>query len=302
MMVLGIVIAGAGVIALGFGVRINEFSVGHTLIMSGTFALAGGLVMVGLSAVIAKLARITKLLEAQPAAHLAVATAGKSPPFEPAEFSVPADHLDTSSTAPVVVPPAQAQAVASQPEADTRTAEAKPEAADVSASAIERLRSSLARPANVAAAPTKTDFAPKPPVLAEADNLLPSAPAGQNGASYEPETDVDARNSPAEALKKKHLDFLFRNRAKGATAEQSEPQWPRRGSNGGHAVAGRALPPVAAAPDHESSPAPDIIKSGVVDGMAYTLYADGSIEAQLPHGIVRFGSITELRAHIENNT
>ena len=45
-----------------------------------------------------------------------------------------------------------------------------------------------------------------------------------------------------------------------------------------------------------------ILKSGVVDGMAYTLYADGSIEAQLPQGTVRFGSIAELRAHIENNS
>jgi hypothetical protein len=35
--------------------------------------------------------------------------------------------------------------------------------------------------------------------------------------------------------------------------------------------------------------------------MAYTLYADGSIEAQLPRGTVRFGSIAELRAHIETN-
>jgi hypothetical protein len=45
-----------------------------------------------------------------------------------------------------------------------------------------------------------------------------------------------------------------------------------------------------------------ILKSGVVDGMAYTLYVDGSIEAQLPQGTVRFGSIAELRAHIENNS
>ena len=44
-----------------------------------------------------------------------------------------------------------------------------------------------------------------------------------------------------------------------------------------------------------------ILKSGVVEGMAYTLYSDGSIEAQLPGGTVRFGSITELRNHIEKN-
>jgi hypothetical protein len=44
-----------------------------------------------------------------------------------------------------------------------------------------------------------------------------------------------------------------------------------------------------------------ILKSGVVDGMAYTLYSDGSIEAQLPQGTLRFGSITELRNHIEQS-
>jgi hypothetical protein len=43
-----------------------------------------------------------------------------------------------------------------------------------------------------------------------------------------------------------------------------------------------------------------ILKSGVIDGMAYTLYTDGSIEAELPQGTMRFGSIDELRAHLEN--
>jgi hypothetical protein len=45
-----------------------------------------------------------------------------------------------------------------------------------------------------------------------------------------------------------------------------------------------------------------ILKSGVVDGMAYTLYTDGSIEAKLPQGTIRFGSVAELRAHIESNS
>jgi hypothetical protein len=43
-----------------------------------------------------------------------------------------------------------------------------------------------------------------------------------------------------------------------------------------------------------------VLKSGVVEGMAYTLYTDGSIEARLPQGTVRFASITELRNHVEN--
>ena len=43
-------------------------------------------------------------------------------------------------------------------------------------------------------------------------------------------------------------------------------------------------------------------KSGVVDGMAYTLYTDGSIEAKLPEGTIKFGSVAELRAHIKSNS
>jgi hypothetical protein len=42
-----------------------------------------------------------------------------------------------------------------------------------------------------------------------------------------------------------------------------------------------------------------VLKSGVVDGMAYSLYSDGSIEAQLPEGMMRFASIGELRAHLD---
>jgi len=45
-----------------------------------------------------------------------------------------------------------------------------------------------------------------------------------------------------------------------------------------------------------------VLKSGVVDGMGYTLYVDGSIEAELPDGTLRFASINELRAHLERNS
>jgi hypothetical protein len=60
------------------------------------------------------------------------------------------------------------------------------------------------------------------------------------------------------------------------------------------------LPPEP--PALEPPPSATILKSGVVDGMAYTLYTDGSIEAKLPQGTVRFGSVAELRAHIESNS
>jgi hypothetical protein len=53
--------------------------------------------------------------------------------------------------------------------------------------------------------------------------------------------------------------------------------------------------PLAAPPEPETV---RIFKSGVIDGMAYTLYTDGSIEAELPQGTVKFASIDELRAYL----
>jgi hypothetical protein len=76
------------------------------------------------------------------------------------------------------------------------------------------------------------------------------------------------------------------------------------------------LPPVPARP-RENKPAdrrppgparmagergPAILKSGVIDGMPYTLYADGSIEAELPQGTVKFASVDALRSHLEKQS
>jgi hypothetical protein len=52
----------------------------------------------------------------------------------------------------------------------------------------------------------------------------------------------------------------------------------------------------------EDHPPATVIKSGVVDGMAYSLYSDGSIEAQLPEGLMRFATIDELRAHLDRGS
>jgi hypothetical protein len=55
-------------------------------------------------------------------------------------------------------------------------------------------------------------------------------------------------------------------------------------------------------PDAQRPRSVAVLKSGVVDGMAYTLYVDGSIEAELPQGTVRFASIHELRNHLAKNS
>ena len=92
-------------------------------------------------------------------------------------------------------------------------------------------------------------------------------------------------------------------------ADEAKPAKPAFGADS-NAEAER--PPRANAPPAEAGPemlppggeqlrAVAILKSGVVDGMGYTLYVDGSIEAELPQGTLRFASITELRGYLQNN-
>ncbi|MGH6738766.1 MAG: DUF308 domain-containing protein, partial [Bradyrhizobium sp.] len=114
-------------------------------------------------------------------------------------------------------------------------------------------------------------------------------------------------------------------RPKTSMFESLWPKGTRSGRDGQTAIAQIPAPPPAE-PEQRAEPSPvvqpppipqqpastptltptatpvSILKSGVVDGMAYTLYSDGSIEAQLAKGTLRFGSITELRNHIEHNS
>ena len=54
---------------------------------------------------------------------------------------------------------------------------------------------------------------------------------------------------------------------------------------------------------HDASATPNgaantVYRSGVIDGMAYTLFMDGSIQAELPHGMVKFASVDELQKYL----
>lgn len=101
----------------------------------------------------------------------------------------------------------------------------------------------------------------------------------------------------------------------GAPAGSEAPEWPRVGPAdrfGGYDAAGtgretRGLPAERGAPGFDDLSSPQqqrgspILKSGVIEGMAYTLYADGSVEAELPQGIMRFASVTEWRDYLRGD-
>jgi len=332
LLMLGVLGVLAGIATIGFGIPINEFSLGTTLIIAGTTGLTGGLILIGLATVVSELNRLGEALRGRAVARPArppadvpepVAVAPAPAPVAPAPAAVAAAPLPSARPAPPQVPfPPRPKAEA--PPRDLGPVEPRqpaPSAVDVSAAAIERLRSSIPRADRVK---------PEPSVVAEVDEV----PLSPNGATHhrqqarapvaesapEPKAEDTARAGEAtavEALKASRLDFLFRSKpVRQAPSESFDAVWPADGQSAKSASRDpeprfeRSARPAAEAASYvepASAPAAEpatvaILKSGVVDGMAYTLYADGSIEAKLPHGTVRFGSIAELRAHIENNS
>lgn len=93
--------------------------------------------------------------------------------------------------------------------------------------------------------------------------------------------------------------------ARTAATTLREPRGPRERTAAPVPPAPSSPPPSPPAPQAaEQSPAEaaepvEVLKKGTVDGMSYTLYTDGSIDAEFPEGRIRFNSIDELRQHLE---
>jgi hypothetical protein len=334
--ILGLVVFAAGVVTIAFGIPINEFNLGNTLIVAGTTAAAAGLILIGLAAVVDQLNQIAKALRPRAAARAVLQPQAAEPavpaPVRPVPVQAPAQpplHAPAPVYAPVQAPvPAQVRPpmpapprppVFAQSSVEERVGEAPEHAAPEAAfSAIERLRLSLARADRKSGEVEDAEsvpYAAAKPAPATAAGPGPDANRDANrGANPGVNGGAPAAGAGAvEATRKPALDFLFRSKARVPQPEAFDAVWPKRGQRRPDEASQAdqsARPTPAEAPIDRPAPAQPyddvrpsaILKSGVVDGMAYTLYADGSIEAQLPQGTVRFGSIAELRSHIENNS
>ncbi|HET9586023.1 MAG TPA: hypothetical protein VFP38_18480 [Bradyrhizobium sp.] len=313
LLMLGIVVASAGAAAICFAIPINELILGSTLIIAGATALTGGLVLIGLSTVVSELNHLAEALRARPSAR-----PGR-PAAEAQERVAAAPFPPSSRPAPPQVPFPEHQKVEAS-RRDLGPAEPRqpaPSAVEVSAAAVERLRSSIPRRGrSESSVVAELEEVPLSPNGAAPHSQPARVPVAETAP--EPKAEGAARAgdaTAAEAPKASRLDFLFRSKpVRQAPIESFDTVWPAEGQAAKDASRDseprfkRSARPAAEAPPYaEPAPAPAgdpaaILKSGVVNGMAYTLYADGSIEAKLPHGTVRFGSIAELRAHIENNS
>jgi hypothetical protein len=308
---LGIVIGVVGLMAIGFAVPIRDFSLGNTLILSGTFAVIGGILSIALAAILRELAKVRGVFE-KAAQSIRQAEGGpprlRAPqPPRPAPQPQPAPALEPARVeTPELRPPAREESRPPPPPpphpglfVSIRGARAgrTPEAAESADAQAQPPAAAVAR-----AGGGEVAFEPKFGAPSAPAHPSPALLATRTAARFEgPRGDVEtaiASERAAERAARNLFDTVWPSEQKPAAAQGPEPTPPPAEAAMPPREEPKPAPQPALSPKTEEPPA--ILKSGVIDGMAYTLYTDGSIEAQLPQGLIRFASIDELRAHLEN--
>jgi hypothetical protein len=282
-MMAGLLVAGIGVLlvgllAIGFGIPVKEFSFGNTLILVGAVAACTGMVLVGLWTVVRELKNIAQRLgPGMPAASRA-----GTGPRPAAAGATPRDAQENEGFLfgrgePALENPWQEEAATRD-----RTRADAPEPVEAAPAVKPRrnlLFSSSSRKERERAEARATD----PSAIAAIDVRPPVAEADQ----MSPPATFDDAWPQSERAKTAAVPPQVRSSRAPSTFTDA---------NAGGAPAADRHPPVAR---QEDQPPVTVLKSGVVDGMAYSLYSDGSIEAQMPEGMMRFASIDELRSHLD---
>jgi len=308
LLVFGALLSLAGLVLSGSGISVQERAFNAAIVTPGIVAVIGGFVVIGLGLALRILRRIEKALAArpprnEPAAEPAVSErAVDRPPVVPA--ARPARRLGIAATAGLAP---------TLPGDDKRSADLAAKLPDLVAAAL------------------RSDADKR---LAE-DNSALELPALPSAMAHLDETALQNKDfraarrqsgiAPARATPRFDLNPQGASLSEPRRGPSFDTMWPRtqrlRPLQAAQAATVAAavdetLPQPSEAPPPEDDGASvqdslptvpqdaaleavTVLKTGVVDGMAYTLFSDGSIEAGLPQGTLRFGSITELRNHIE---
>jgi hypothetical protein len=291
MMAVLLLIAGAGLLlagllAIGFGIPVKEFSFGNTLILTGVIAACTGMMLLGLWIVIREMKNIAQRLGIPGTSALQSAAGRDARENEGLLFGRDGPVQENPGRADPAAPSSGSSAPW-QDEAGTRdrirgdaSAVAEPvEAVPAVKPKRNLMFSSSSRKERERAQertdPPMADPQPEPAVAAPVPALAEAPPASFDDAWPMPE----------------------RSRAVDVAPPRRADRTPSTFAAAGPATAADRYPP---APRNEDPPQVTVLKSGVVDGMAYSLYSDGSIEAQMPEGMMRFASIDELRAHLDH--
>ena len=293
MLVAGIGCLLAGLLAIGFGIPVKEFSFGNTLILTGAVTACTGLVILGLWAVVRELKNIAHRLgpgvplasALQPTVAAAALRhhAGESGGFLFGRDQPAAEDTGRAESGAQPSPAPWRDEAAARDRTRTDVAPPAPEPAETAPAVKPRRnlmfssssRRERERAQAQAAEPPATDLRPAPA----------AAPPAPESSEAPPATFDDAWPRPE------------RSRSADAPPQRRGGRAPSTFSEATVGAAGEDHP--APAVRIEDQPPVTVLKSGVVDGMAYSLYSDGSIEAQMPEGMMRFASIDELRSHLD---
>jgi hypothetical protein len=286
MLIAGIGLLLAGLLTVGLGIQL-DLSLGNTLILTGAIVACSGIVMLGLWTVVRELRGIARLLgpaRSESRAGTALQRPGDQAPEDGGfPFSRDQPGPEGAGDAEQAAPPPWHEEVASRGrgrnDAPAAAVPEPPEAAPAVKPRRNLLFSSSSRKERERAQARTTE--PSAPDLPAA----PAAPPPVTESSEAPPASFDDAWPKSER----------------ARAVDSPPRRSGRApSTFTEADAGAAAPDrYAPAARNEEQPPVTVLKSGVVDGMAYSLYSDGSIEAQMPEGMMRFASIDELRSHLD---
>jgi hypothetical protein len=299
LLIAGIGILLAGLLGIGFGIPVKEFSFGNTLIVTGVVAACTGMIMISLWAIVREL----KNLALQPGSGVARTSRADTPQRSAAASAASRDQAQESDgfpfsrDRPAEVSPGDAEPAAppsalSPPWQDEAASRERPRndpppvppAAEAVPAVKPRrnlLFSSSSRKERERAEARTTE-----PSAADVRIPPPAAPPPLKSA--EPPPPVTFDDAWPQPERSRTADASSQRRTGRAPSTFTEPD--------AGAPAADRYSPVARNEEH---PPVTVLKSGVVDGMAYSLYSDGSIEAQMPEGMMRFASIDELRAHLD---
>jgi len=289
LLIAGLGLVLAGLLTVGFGVQL-ELSFGNTLILAGAIAACTGMILLGFWTVVRELKNIARRLGAGVAvespASLPSAAASADPFREGGGFLFSRDQPAAGNTG----------------DAEPAAQSASPLPWREEAASRDRVRGDVPEPVEAAPAlkPRRnllfSSSSRKERERAQARTTEPSA------ADVRPASPGSA--SPAVPPESSEVPATFDDAWPRPERSRAVDLPPRRSGRApstfteANAAAPAADRDPPAAPS-EAQPPVTVLKSGVVDGMAYSLYSDGSIEAQMPEGMMRFASIDELRAHLD---
>lgn len=329
LMTAGIGLILIGLAAIGYGIPVKEFSFGNTLIVAGAIAVGTGTILLGLRAAVAELIAALGKLRLPAAASslepsLPAELSWPSPrPAAPPPLAAPAAD-DMRSSYERAAPPPSAEAIASDRETPPWQKDAE--------RARARQRVMTTAPEPQPALPIEPAPIPAPSSDAGSAAAEAAAAADEDGRQRRNllfhstrRERLRARSGDAEDTDQPSLlDDLRRSAFDEAWPEPERPRGDRLRRRASESIADdKPAPPESAAratqPESQvesqvvsqaeaQSEAQDkpaevtLLKSGEVDGMTYSLYSDGSMEAQMPEGMMRFASIEELRAYLDQRS